>query len=295
MGANFFVLVIAIALGGIAAFLSREWLVSHSANVAEVEQAGTIVVANATIAFGAAVTADNAIEIPWPSKQLPDGAFASVQDLVKDGRRVALSPFVRNEPIVASKVTAPNQRASLSTVIEEGKRAVTVAVDDVRGVAGFISPGDFVDIVLTRTGSNEGPQNFSEVILQHIKVLAIDQLAGDRQERAVVAKAVTVEVTPEQSLKILLATNIGRLSLILRQSAETSMAPEQRVTDKDLYANEAVPPPAAPAASSGPVSIATPEPKPTPTTRRVTIVRGLKGEDYDVPKDARAIKSALDD
>jgi pilus assembly protein CpaB len=82
-------------------------------------------------------------------------------------------------------------------------------------VAGFIFPGDFVDVVLTRTNSANGPQDFAEVILQHVKVLAIDQMAGERQERPTVAKAVTVEASPEQALRILLATNVGKLSLIL--------------------------------------------------------------------------------
>ena len=86
---------------------------------------------------------------------------------------------------------------------------MTVAVDDVRGVAGFIFPGDFVDVALTRTDNSNGPQNFSEVILQHVKVLAIDQMAGQRQEHPTVAKAVTVEVDPEQALRILLAANVG--------------------------------------------------------------------------------------
>ena len=135
-------------------------------------------------------------------------------------------------------MSAPDQRASLSAVIEKGKRAVTVAVDDVRGVAGFIFPGDFVDVALTRTDSSAGPQNFSAVILQHVKVLAIDQMAGQRQEHPTVAKAVTVEVDPEQALRILLAANVGKLSLILRQPAEVALAPDAKVTDRDLFGSD---------------------------------------------------------
>jgi pilus assembly protein CpaB len=245
----------------------------------------TIVVADQALAFGAVLGTNNVKEVPWPASSKPEGAFSSVQDLLKDGRRLVLHPFVRDEPIVASKVSGPNERASLSTVIEEGKRAVTVAVDDVRGVAGFIFPGDYVDVVLTRTGANTGPANFSEVILQHVKVLAIDQVSGERgerQERPTVAKAVTVEVTQEQALKILLAANIGHLSLILRQSAEMAMAPEARVTDRDLYGGDGAqgfPPSQAVAAPAA----ATPE----PATRKVTVVRSMTSEDYQVPRDAR--------
>jgi pilus assembly protein CpaB len=165
-------------------------------------------------------------------------------------------------------------------LIEEGKRAVTVSVDDVRGVAGFIFPGDFVDVVLTRTNNAEGPQSFSEVILQHVKVLAIDQLAGTQQEKPTVAKAVTVEVTSEQSLKILLATNIGKLSLVLRQTTEGQSGPAQRITEHDLYTNGAPAPAPEPVAAAAP-----PPPAPgavAPITRTVTIVRGTKPDEYAV-------------
>ena len=224
-------------LAVLAAFLARSWLQSHSART-DAQKTVSILVANDTLAFGAPIGAKDVREIDWPAKSRPDGAFANFAELAKDGRRIALSPFVRDEPIIASKVSAPDQRASLSTVIEKGKRAVTVAVDDVRGVAGFIFPGDFVDVALTRTDNSNGPQNFSEVILQHVKVLAIDQMAGQRQEHPTVAKAVTVEVDPEQALKILLAANVGKLSLILRQPAEVALAPDAKVTDRDLFGSD---------------------------------------------------------
>src|SRR6516162_1641409 len=167
--ASIIILLIAIVMGGIAAYLANNWLKSHSAPEPVANDMGTIVVASFALPFGAAITTENAREISWPADARPQGAFSHVGDLVKDGRRLVLSPFVRDEPIVASKVTAPNAHASLSTVIETGMRAVTVPVDDVRGVAGFISPGDFVDIALTRT---DGGGPVSEVILQHVKVLA---------------------------------------------------------------------------------------------------------------------------
>ena len=293
---NLIVLILAIAMGGVAAFLARDWLASHSASVAAAP-ASTIVVAVGPLGFGAPLTTDNVAEIPWPSDSLPDGAFANVHDLLKDGPRVALSQMVRNEPVVAAKVSLPNQRGWLSTTIKEGSRAVTVQVDDVRGVAGFIFPGDFVDVVLTRAGNNEGSQNFSEVILQRVKVLAIDQQAGDRQDKPTVAKAVTVELTAEQSLKILLATNVGRLSLILRQANEEVAGPAQRITERDLFVQEAPPAPVAvetpPAPAPAPASVVLMEPPalapaPVPALEKLTatvgIVRGIKRDEYEVQK-----------
>ena len=144
---NGIILVVAVILAGIAAFLARNWLVSH----AQSSSTTTIVVAASPFAYGAQLTAENLSEIPWDAGALPDGAFASTRDLLKDGRRMALAPIARKEPILRSKITAPGQRATLSTVLDLGKRAVTVRVDDVRGVAGFIQPGDRVDVVLIRS------------------------------------------------------------------------------------------------------------------------------------------------
>ncbi|HTZ66926.1 MAG TPA: Flp pilus assembly protein CpaB [Roseiarcus sp.] len=294
--------MVAVILGAVAAFLARSWLQSHS-DRADADQTVSIVVANRALAFGASIAADDVKVVAWPAKSRPQGAFADFAELVKDGRRIVLSPFVSDEPIIASKVSAPNQRASLSTVIEKGKRAVTVAVDDVRGVAGFIFPGDFVDVVLTRTNNSIGPQDFAEVILQHVKVLAIDQMAGERQERPTVAKAVTVEVSPEQALKILLATNVGKLSLILRQPAELAMAPDAKVTDRDLFGADAAqasavvetPRPPPPGLSQvaylqrQPPAPLRPPPPPLadPATRKITIVRSVKSEQYEVPRESR--------
>ena len=300
---NLAILMVAVILGAVAAFLARSWLQSHSGH-ADADQTASILVANRSLAFGASIAADDVKVIAWPAKSRPQGAFADFAELVKDGRRIVLSPFVSDEPIIASKVSAPNQRASLSTVIEKGKRAVTVAVDDVRGVAGFIFPGDFVDVVLTRTNNGVGPEDFAEVILQHVKVLAIDQMAGERQERPTVAKAVTVEVSPEQALKILLATNVGKLSLILRQPGELAMAPDAKVTDRDLFGSDAAQPlvaaenPSPPPPTLSQVAYLPPPPPPAirpsapppaadPPTRTIIIVRSVKSEQYEVPRESR--------
>ena len=207
---NLIILVVALVLGGIAAVLARNWLANHARS----SQAGvgTIVVAAAPLAFGAQLTAQNTTEIPWSTAVLPQGAFATKQALLKDGRRMALALIARNEPILLSKVTAPNQPATLSSMLAPGKRAVTVRVDDVRGVAGFIQPGDLVDVVLIRTeAESRSNESYSDVILQSAKVLAIDQVTGERTEQPVIAKAVTLEVNVEDAQKILLAANIGRL------------------------------------------------------------------------------------
>src|SRR6516164_6917772 len=231
---NATVLVIALVLGVIAAVLTRNWLVSHSrAKLAQ--EAGTIVVAAVPLGFGSQLTPENVKEIPWSANALPEGAFATKQELLSGGRRMALVSIAPNEPVLRARVTAPGQRAALSSMLDPGKRAVTVRVDDVRGVAGFIQPGDRVDVVLIRTEMDSRKnESSSDIILQSAKVLAIDQITGERTEQPTIAKAVTLEVSPEEAQKILLATNIGWLSLVLRQPDEASGGAIKRVTENDL-------------------------------------------------------------
>src|SRR5438874_7765429 len=176
----------------------------------------------------------------------------------------------RHELILKTRITGPGQRATLSALLDEGKRAVTLRVDDVRGVAGFVLPGDRVDVVLIRSANGAtGPEQFSDVLLQHVKVLAVDQLVNERQENPTIAKAVTLEVDTDQAQKILLATNVGKLSLILRQAGESNPVHAQRVTEGDLARTEPV---AAPApAVVAPARSAT-----------VSIIRNMKREEYSV-------------
>src|SRR5215468_8891061 len=213
------ILAVAILMGGGAAYLTRSWLKDQTRASSASQPVGTIVVAAESLAYGTTMTPDNVVEIPWFSNTLPEGAFAVKDDLLNGGRRVVLSPLKRGEPVLRSKITGPGQRASLSSLLDDGKRAVTVPVDDVRGVAGFILPGDRVDVVLIRHDSAGSSQSYSDVIIQYVKVLAVDQIAGERQEKPTVAKAVTLEVTQEQAQKVLLATNVGKLSLVLGQPA----------------------------------------------------------------------------
>jgi pilus assembly protein CpaB len=234
---NLIILVVALAMGGIAALMARSWIERHTVPQ-PVAATGTILVAAAPLAFGTVLTEENVSEAPWAGPQLPEGAFAKKIDLLKDGRRIVLTAMERSEMILRPKVTAPGQRASLSVLLDEGQRAVTVRVDDIRGVAGFILPGDRVDVMLLRTETRQGEtENSADVLLEFVKVLAIDQLLNERPDQptvATVAKAVTLQVSPEQAQKVLLAGNIGKLSLVLRQPAEGRVAQGRRITDSDL-------------------------------------------------------------
>jgi pilus assembly protein CpaB len=274
-------------MGAIASLLVLSWLRSQS-HEATREVRGTIVVAAAQLGLGVTLTEDNLAEIAWAATTLPEGAFATKHELLKDGRRVVLASLERNEPVLRGKITLPGQPGSLSSVLEDGKRAVTVRVDDVRGVAGFIRPNDRVDVVLIRTEGNSNGSSYSDLILQLVKVLAVDQLTGERNEQATVAKAVTLEVTAVEAQKVLLATNIGKLSLILRQAGPGSPEENRRVTERDLAAQAELPPPPQKKLAADPPP---PPPAAIPARRSdtatVSILRGLKREEYTVMQDGR--------
>ena len=230
------ILLVAIVAGGFAAFTARS-IIQRQAAQAPARAESTIVVAGQGLGFGMVLSPDNVVEIPWSSSALPDGAFRTSADLLKDGRRVVLSKIEKNEPILTSRVTGPGQRGSLSALIEPGMRAVTVRVDDVRGVAGFLVPGDHVDVVLTRLESAAGStagNSYADVLLQNVKVLGVDQIASSSEDKPTVAKAVTVEVTTEQAQKLVLAGGVGSLSLVLRQAGGMEAGSSRRVSLPDL-------------------------------------------------------------
>jgi pilus assembly protein CpaB len=228
------ILCVALTLGGLATFFGRMIVIRSTP---EPEQMATVVVAVTPMTFGTELSDSNLAEVPWPATVVPEGAFRSKVEVLKDGRRVALNPIAKSEPVLSSKITGPGQRASLAALLEDGMRAVTIRVDDVRGVAGFVRPGDRVDVVLTQTVNGS---SVADVLLQNIKVLAIDQVANERQESPLVARAVTAEVNTEQAQKLILAQGVGSLSLVLRQPDKQYDANNRRVTVTDL-GNEAPP------------------------------------------------------
>ncbi len=245
--ARLVVVGISLAAGIGAAFLASGSNTPVTVIVAK-DPVGTIVVAAGPLEYGTTLTDDNVSEVPWESSIVPEGAFKSKADLLKDGARAALTSMKRNEPVLSSRITGPNQPASLAALTEPGMRAVSVRVDEARGVAGFVRMGDRVDVILTRSDSTDKlSSSHADVLLQGVKVLATGQIANDRQEHATVVPTVTVEVSTEQAQKLILAESVGTLSLVLRQAGDADPAAARRITLADLGGPEpvaAAPPPA---------------------------------------------------
>jgi pilus assembly protein CpaB len=244
-------LALALVLGGAAVWGIR----SLGAQPGARGGAEMVVVAARPIEFGQTLTADSIKLQPWPKGARPEGSFPTLAEVVGKAPRVALRSIAANEPILNTRVSGPGGRATLSALIDSGNRAVTIRVNDVIGVAGFVLPGDFVDVLLTRPEGEPtaGKQNMrTDVLLESVRVLAVDQLANEKKDDPVVAKAATIEVAPEQAQKLALAAQVGSLSLALRGKSDpmaSHVAVPVRVSDLQLGSVAA--PPGAPAQSYG--------------------------------------------
>ncbi|RWM26172.1 Flp pilus assembly protein CpaB [Mesorhizobium sp.] len=231
-------IVLAGVFGVLAVVLANIWLANQRSAMARTEdvQRDTVVVAAVPLKFGDTLSAEKLREVAWPSGAVPAGAFKTTKDLLAgEGTKQALQAIGTNEPVLATKITGPGQRATLSAVLAEGMKAVSIRVNDVLGVAGFVFPGDRVDVLLTRTvRSDEGDKSFVDVLLQSVKVLAVDQVADESKDSPTVVKAVTVEVSTKDAQKLTLAAGAGQLSLALRQAAANKGEMTERVTLSDL-------------------------------------------------------------
>jgi pilus assembly protein CpaB len=262
---------IAVVFGLIAVFVAQSWLnyqaeLSRRTVAPKEKPVATrmIVVATGPLRFGTQMSPDTLREVTWPEEAIPAGTFGSIAELTAGGKRIVLASIERNEPILRAKVTGPGQKATLSAVIQDGMRAITVRVNDVEGVAGFVLPGDHVDVLLTR--QQERTSGMNDVVLQNARVLAVDQLADDASDRPTVVKAVTLEVDTVGAQKIALASSLGNLSLMLRRAGELHVDATRRVTTSDLTQTE--------------VMQRTPDAK---RFAKVSVTRAAQKQEYNVP------------
>ncbi len=235
---TFVMIGFAVLFGALAVFLAQIWLNNQAelrmrsleAHKKAEPPAHSIVVASQPLRFGDDVSARALREVPWPSDALPAGAFSKISELTS-AKRVVVMPIEVNEAVLATKITGPGQRATLSATLQNEMKAVTIRVNDVEGVAGFVLPGDHVDVVMSRSDQNAST---NDVVIQNARVLAIDQLADERADKPSVAKAVTLEVDVASGQKLALASTVGTLSLMLRKAGELAETMSRRVTLADL-------------------------------------------------------------
>ncbi len=289
-------IIFSIFLAVGAGLLAQNWLEQQRAKsqttvVLEKNiQTGKVVIATQPLSFGTELTKSNLRVIDWPAGSIPAGAFSSISELLKaNQRRVVLTSIAMNEPILKWKITGPGQRASLSAVIGAGMKAVTIRVNDVNGIAGFVLPGDRVDVLLTRIEKDPNDKNrtlkFNDIILQYVRVLGVDQLADDRTDKPTVVKAVTLEVRTEEAQRLTLAANVGNLSLALRPAGSTAISATERVTAEDLGQMVKI---------SSTESISDANQKTKTIFNRNTnifITRGIQRSEYNVPIEGYPVKA----
>src|SRR6202030_3210108 len=238
-------IAVAAVFGLLAVFVAQSWLNSQAearlksleAQKTKPSATQTLVVASKQLRFGNELSPSVLREMAWPADALPQGAFKSIQEMLAQGKRVVLTAIEANEPVLASKITGQGQRATLSAVIAEGHKAMMIRVNDVDGVAGFVLPGDRVDIMLSRQIDKGSATN--DVVLKNTKVLAIDQLADERTDKPSVAKAVTLEVDIGGAQKLALAAQIGTLALALRKAGDSEPTASRAITLTDLFNSKA--------------------------------------------------------
>ncbi len=205
----------AVVFGVLAVFVAQVWLNNQAHKQARNLESKplvtkTIVVAKEPLRFGTELKAAMLREVPWPAEACRPAPSPRSMTCSASGQRVVLTAIEPNEPVLALKITGPGQRATLSALVREGMKAVTIRVNDVEGVGGFVQPGDHVDVVLTRQQAKEGAT--SQVVLQDARVLAVDQRADERNAKAAVPKSVTLEVNTVDGAETV-ARGLGRQSV----------------------------------------------------------------------------------
>jgi pilus assembly protein CpaB len=221
---NHYYLIAAVLLGLLGVFAMQRF-VSMKTKVAA-EPCSQVVVAEADIASGTALRPGLLKAVSWPQRVCPPGVANSVNQL---NDRVVAVPVAKGEPIILKKLAPVGTAAGLGGLLQPDMRAFTVKVNDVSGVAGFVHPGDRVDVLVALPMSNRGEQ-FSKIILQNVKVLTAGQAMDQTNtSKPVLVNTVTLEVTPQQSEVLNLASTQGRIHLTLRNRTNQDIAPTQGV------------------------------------------------------------------
>lgn len=251
---------------------------------------GKVVVAKGKLRFGNELTPDNLKVVAWPADALPEGSFSSVPNLFEGAsRRVALRTIEPNEPVTRLKVSGFGGKASLSNVITPGMRAVSIRVNEQLGVAGFVLPGDRVDVMLTRADMGGGKAPITHILLQDVRVLAVDQKIEGQAEGPKIVDTVTMEVTIEQVQKLILAQRVGQITLTLRNAtpnSEENLRPKTARVDDLTPAWESYKP-------KPRVRKRAAAPKPKEEGPKVTVFRGMSESREDVVKEASSSPAAF--
>lgn len=242
------VLMAGIALAGGAVYMAKNYIGGYQQALAKERAARErmvktvpVYVAERALKYGEDLTAEDIREVHWPENALPEGTFATMEDLFPKGEsvvRVVLRAMEKSEPILAVKVTEPGADAGITSRLERGMRAFALRVDVASGVSGFLRPGDKVDVYWTgkvSTGPNSQVRSdVTKLIEAGVQLIAIDQSAASELDGATIARTVTVSVSPQQVAGLAQAQTTGRLSLSLVGTGDDIVAEAIEVDQNSL-------------------------------------------------------------
>ena len=276
------VLAVAVLMAGLAAF--GVWLTVRSMPVREVEIArAQAVVAARPLSVGTMVTKDDVKVVPWPAANQVPGSFTEIDKVVNRGIVVAAA---ENEPLTEAKLAAVGSGAGLPPTIPEGMRAISVRVNEVVGVAGFVIPGTRVDVMVTvrRPGSDGTSQ--TRVVLSNVTVLTagtrFDQEKASAEGKPIPTSVVTLLLTPADAEKMTLAAEEGRIMLALRNPLDTAPTQTQGAQMAALL-GDASPPPVKKVVGGRAIVKAAPTPTPPPPKiYTVETIRAAKRAEEEV-------------
>ena len=241
-GRGLLLLVLGFLLAGGSVLVAHSYLknAGNSAGEAQAREISAIVVARGEIPFGAPISFEMVRLQEWPTEAVPPEAFLALEDVLGSSQqepRRARRSMVAGEPVVRNKVSGFGEKVTIADAINPGKRAMAIRVNDVSGVAGFVTPGDRVDVLLTRRLNND--DMVTTTVLQDIVVRGTDQLSDEDQNKPNVARTITAEVSPEEAQRLALAQQAGTLSLTLRNLATTDRPNLRSLSVSDLSSSAA--------------------------------------------------------
>jgi len=266
-------LVVALVVSFVATRYVYQQIRTAQGVAAKAVKVTPVVLASGPLKLGQRLEASDLRLADWPADQKLPGSFSRKEDCV--GRALTAS-VVENEPILEQKLASKEGGAGLSVAIPEGMRAVSVGVDDVVAVSGFVTVGTVVDVMVTGAGAG-GP--VTRMILEHARVMAVgQQLQGDSNGKPQTAAVVTFLVTPEDAEKLTLATTQGKIHLALRNTVDTADVHPPPAYGTAMFTGGSVP--AAPMAPR--IIVKAPPPVPPPAPYMIQVIRGDKSENQAV-------------
>ena len=196
----------------------------------------SLVVAAMPLPLGTRLDSSNLRIIPWPADQPVAGMFTRIEDCAN---RALITQMAANEPVLESKLAAKESGAGLPATIPEGLRAISVAVNEVVGVAGFVTPGTMVDVLVTGRlpGTQQnGNTNITKTILENVRVLAAGQkIEQDREGKPQTVPVITLLVTPDDAAKLAMGSTQGKIQLALRNTIDSKKTDPAPILEAALF------------------------------------------------------------